>query len=373
MFIIIIPILIIIVFFIYVKQKYGFWVSQPVFHVYDIHYYLSSNKVIRTTLPQTNKWTNFTNIQTVHQLSERQIAQIVNFIQRNYRTNRAFAPLKNNIMPYFDGLNDKSFFSLYIEPCLLLHDDHTVDEEKLVGFMTTRPVRIRLDNIRLDAYYVDYLCVDKNKRNKGIAPQIIQTHEYNQRHANEKIQVSLFKREDELTGIVPLCVYNTHGFPINRMNKQTGLLPMYKLIDINARNYRLLHEFIEKQTKFEVQIMPDASNVLELIKTKNIFIRAIVCNDQLVCAYFFRKTCVYIDDGQEVLSCFASINNDDSVFIHGFYNTQIEGFGYLAMEDLSDNGGLIQTLGHPDMKSPTAYFFYNYVCATRENNKVFII
>ena len=57
--------------------------------------------------------------------------------------------------------------------------------------------------------------VDKYHRNKNIAPQIIQTHEYNQSHSNKKICVSLFKREEELTGIIPLTCYDTYCYNIS--------------------------------------------------------------------------------------------------------------------------------------------------------------
>ena len=65
------------------------------------------------------------------------------------------------------------------------------------------------------AFYVDNLCVHKDMRNKGIAPKIIQTHEYIQRHKNKNICVSLFKREGNLTGIVPLTIYTTYQFICN--------------------------------------------------------------------------------------------------------------------------------------------------------------
>jgi ribosomal protein S18 acetylase RimI-like enzyme len=72
-----------------------------------------------------------------------------------------------------------------------------IEDKKIIGIMTSRPIHIAINNndkdAKFDAYYVDYLCVDKMFRKKGIAPQIIQTHEYNQRHLNKNIVVSLFR------------------------------------------------------------------------------------------------------------------------------------------------------------------------------------
>jgi hypothetical protein len=160
--------------------------------------------------------------------------------------------------------------------------------------MTSRPLNvlinndIKSNNIKFTVYYVDYLCVDKFNRKKGIAPQLIQTHHYNQRHINKNIVVSLFKREDELTGIVPLCVYSTYGFPVDKWRKPKELPGQYKLLEINGTNFRFVHDFIiMNKNNFDIVINTDMSNILELIKTKNIFVYAILCDEKIICCYFY--------------------------------------------------------------------------------------
>ncbi len=278
-------------------------------------------------------------------------------------------------MPYFDGHNDKTFFSFFTEDELLLHGQTTIDEKRLVGVLTSRPARISLtnENTKLDAYYCDYLCVDQMRRKRGHTQKLIKTHEYGQRHLNQKISVSIFKREDELSHLVPLTIYKTYGFrfPSNVIK----LNPVYKFLTINATNYRLLNEFIDQQTQFEIRIQADVANTLALLQTGNIFIYAIALRDQIVCAYFFRKSCVFVDTQREVLSCFASINGDDSMFVEGFYYSLQKlssSFGYLAVEDISNNGELIAVLGAAEIVSPTAYYFHNYVYKTTDKNKLFI-
>ena len=64
--------------------------------------------------------------------------------------------------------------------------------------------------------------------------------------------------------------------------------------------------------KFDIVINLDIWYIVELIKTKNIFIYVILINDQIICAYFYIKSCTFIEKGLEVLSCFASINNCES-------------------------------------------------------------
>ena len=124
------------------------------------------------------------------------------------------------------------------------------------------------------------------------------------------------------------------------------------------------------------------TNIIELIKTKNIFIYVVMADEVIISAYFFRKSCVQIEKGLEVLSCFASICNcDQSTFIHGFkisfWKISAENyFGFAAIEDVSDNNIIIDNIRNktkPLIISPTAYFFYNFGYPTFKSNKVLII
>ena len=383
--------------YIYIRVKYGFWAVQPVFHVYNLFYMFNPPGIICNFLPEKNKYTNFKNVDTTvfSELSQLKKTRIVNFIRSNYLQNKdnVFSPQSENIIPYFVGHNTKSFISFYNEDNFLMDvkKGSLISDKKVIGIMTTRPIHIVINNdqnsnsknAKFDAYYVDYLCVDKMYRKKGIAPQIIQTHEYNQRQLNKNIVVSLFKREDELTGIVPMCVYSTYGFSVDKWNKPTELHPSYKLLEVNPQNFTFLFDFIKKNNaQFDIVINTEVTNIIELIKTKNIFIYTILLDDEIICAYFFRKTCTFVEKNMEVLNCFASIKEcDDNIFIQGFkisfWKIASENyFGFAAIEEISHNNVIISNLKiktHPLITSPTAYFFYNFAYPTFHSEKVLII
>jgi GNAT superfamily N-acetyltransferase len=356
---------------------------------------LNAPGIISDSLPLKNKYTNFNNIETFlfSELTSLQTQRFVNLIKNNYLKNNdnIFSPQIENITPYFRGNNDKTFISFYSEDNHILDTktSNIIKDEKIIGTMTSRPVHIFINkretkhDIKFKAYYVDYLCVDKLYRKKGIAPQLIQTHHYNQRRLNKNIVVSLFKREDELTGIVPLCVYSTYGFPVTTWIKPTELSSEYKIIEINSHNFSLFYNFFrENKCKFDIVINSEVANIIELIKTKNIFIYIVIKNNNIVCAYFFRKSCIQIEKGIEVLSCFASISNtSDEIFIQGFkisfWKIAAENyFGFLAIEEISDNYIIINNIKkktNPSIISPTAYFFYNFAYPTFKPDKVFIL
>lgn len=386
-------ILTIAIIFIYIRLKFRFWAIQPVFHVYDLGYMFAPPGIIVSSLPEKNKYTNFKNIDTIlfSELTSLQVQRFTNLIRTHYLQNNEniFSPQAQNIVPYLAGHNAPTFVSLYNEEQSVtdLKKGTISTARKIIGSMTSRPVYVVINNGNKDAsfraYYVDYLCVDKLHRKKGIAQELIQTHHYNQRRINKDIVVSLFKREEELTGIVPLCVYTTYGFPVTTWTKPQELSGEYKLLEINPQNFHILYDFIkENSIKFEITIMPEVTNIIELIKSKNIFIYVIICDDNIISAYFFRKTCVQIEKNMEVLSCFASISKtDDNIFIQGFkisfWKISAENrFGFSAIEDVSDNDIIINNIKQrtkPIVISPTAYFFYNFAYPTFKSNRAFII
>ena len=385
-------ILIIFLIYIYVRIKYGFWVLQPVFHIYDFGYMFNPPGIIQHSLPEKNKYTNFKDIDTIvfSELTSIQKTRFTNLIKTNYLQNKynIFSPQTENIIPYFIGHNDKSFISFFYKDEYMLDTKKgtMITDRQIVGATTSRPLNIIIKNKKeqkFRAYYVDYLCVDKLYRKKGIAPQIIQTHHHNQRHLNKNIIVSLFKREDELTGIVPLCVYSTYGFSVDNWIKPNDLSGEYKLLEINNTNFRFVYDFMRaNNSMFDIIINADISNILELIKTKNIFVYAVLCDENIICCYFYRKSCVQIDKGLEVLSCFASICNcDENIFIQGFkisfWKIAAENFfGFCAIENLSNNNIIINNIilkTKPLIISPTAYFFYNFAYTTFNSEKVLII
>lgn len=383
-----------IIIYIYVHLKYGFWVLQPVFHIYNISYMLNPPGIIENTLPKTNKYTNFKDIITydLSKITALQTTRFTNLITSNYLRNKdnIFSPTSQNIIPYFTGYTHKSLISFYYSKVNMINTTNKkiVTDEKIIGAITSRSVSVLINNdkknpnITFNSYYVDYLCVDKLYRKKGIAPQLIQTHEYNQRYINKNISVSIFKREDELTGIVPLCVYSTYGFYVDKWIKPIDFSAEYSLLEINKQNFRFLYDFIKNNNNFDIIIKTEIANIIELINTKNIFVYAVLCDGNILSCYFYRKSCVQIEKGLEVLSCFASICNcDENIFIQGFkisfWKISAENyFGFCAIENISHNNLIINNIvlkTKPTIISPTAYFFYNFAYPSFSSDKVLFI
>ena len=387
---------IITLFFCYIRLKYKFWRIQPVFHFYDLYYWFVNVGIINLDLPEKNKYVNLKHIETMEfdNLSTNKLTEFVMFIQMNFLSNidNKYLPTINNIKPYFKNHNSKSFVSIYWEPILLLNNKTNIpiNDKKMIGVITSRPMHIlindKYNNInKFNAYYVDYLCVDKHYRKKNIAPQLIQTHEYNQRRLNNNIYVSLFKREGELTGIIPLTTFNTCCFKTESWyNEPLPFNPSIALLVGDTKNLYYLYDLILLNTIWDITILPEISNIIELVTTQNMYIYMVVINDEIQCGYIFKRTKTFLEKDKEVLSCICSIKGvvDDNIFIQGFklalWNIlkSNKKFCYIALEDISNNNILIQNLTiktKPYIVSPTAYFFYNFAYEPFKSNKACIL
>lgn len=398
---------------------HGFWAVQPVYHNYGIFSGFRRQGIIRKELPEKNRYTNFKRIQTIPYnavLSSQTFTKNrwVKFLKEHFlnkmvevsgssgsskKSLNAFVPTEEFLLPQFQGHNSECYISFYKEPVKRINSikNIIVEDEEIIGTISTRPVHIHIHNgdpnAKFDAYYVDYLCVHKSHRKKGLASQLIQTHEYNQSYKNRQISVSLFKKEGSwVKGIVPLCTYMTYGFSVKKWTKPQSLPSVdgIRLIDITIQNMNILWDFLkevedEKNRIFDISIKQDVGNMIELVKTNNIFIKVILSNTSKVCAaYFFRKSCVLIEDTLEILTCYASIKSSvaDKLFIHGFkigfWDIAAKySFGYAAVENLSHNHIIIEDLvrkTRPSVINPCAYFFYNFAYKEfKDTKKVFIL
>lgn len=376
--------------YMYVKVKYGFWINQPVFHIYDIQYYIHPRGILDRSLPTKNRYVDSTHIITKQfpDLHQRIKNHIQSFICCNYLQNidNIFKPNHENIWTYFLSHNYPSYFSIYTEsyPLLDAKTQQIIYEKKILGFITSRPLHIYLHQSKQEiiAYYADYLCVHKNHRKKGIAPQLIQTHHYQQRHFQPTIYVSLFKREEELTAIVPICVYSIYGFLSTDISPSpVNQIFTHRLIDPRTFNDIILF-LLEHKTNWEIYIHSNYNNLLELINTHNIFIGASYWRNQIVALYIYRKTCIQIEKDVEVLTCIASISTNyisKEEFTQGFKLIYWEiankyHFGFCAIENVSDNQFILDNISvKPSIVSSAAYYFYNFANYSYPPQKCFFL
>tara|TARA_B100001093_G_C26840105_1_gene1020156 strand:- start:1377 stop:2552 length:1176 start_codon:yes stop_codon:yes gene_type:complete len=371
---------------IYIRIKFGFWAYQPVFHYHNLLYWIYPNGLINKHLPNINKFCNFYNIHTeeYNNCDKKTLKEVVELLRTYYYNNKSgkYLPTLESISSYFTGNNGKTFISRY----------NKYEFNELLAVMTSRPLNMSLKTSKtLKIYYVDYLCVHSQYRKKGIAPEIIQTHEYQQSHKNNSSQISLFKREGKITGIVPLTVYKSYQFVISDILPQVLPHDSMKLIEINKLNINLLALFIHSQkNKYDCLIIPDIGNIINLINNETYKVYGIIENNKLIACYFFKDSFMYYNENNsdkydiKSVEFFASITNchHDEIFIKGFslalhtYSKKIN-FKLVTIENISNNNIILNYIFRQNLIikiiSPTAYFLYNYVTRPILSERAFIL
>lgn len=406
-----------LVWFLWNRLRNPFWSIQPVFHYWWLPYWLYDRGIVRADLPRSTRFLNQHAVKTwtTGDLSDDQWREWTQLVQTQYHWEAAsrFSPALANIQPYFIGHEAPCYCSMYLQPNPVLDVDKGEVRQmspRVIGAITSRPLNVTFCNTHqtIPVYYVDYLCVDTKHRKKGIAPQLIQTHEYNQSHRNRAICVSLFKREEELTGIVPITCFQTVCFPMPTFAPTEAL--GYAVVPVSQA---CAATYCDGMSRFrdaagngrqQLWIAPSHGNQMNLICTGNwqVYMLLHLHRPQPVAAlYFFRDTCIQIgksdgSSGSRVLSCFAAVRDyddlpagdeGDTLFLFGFQravaaackpavsdatrekkstapNAPHAAFGYLAIEGISDTALLTQYLRStltPIATSLMAYYFYNFV------------
>ena len=429
----------------WIHWRFGFWAIQPVFHVYDLPYYFASPRIILDMGAEGIRRGKYTDVARVSYVEMSAVSvssgaastraatgymyqQFMHLIREHYlqRGENVFAPGWKHVMPYFEGHDAPCFLSVYNKPeCLAYHGIGGAESTQVclrsavIGAITSRPLTVWFSDVGvIPAYYVDYLCVNRRHRKSGIAQTLIQTHEYYQRRGSRgAIQVSLFKREDELTGIVPLCVYSTYGVMLSSLSlglagSSGAALAGCSLLKITPSAHLSLYvdaiAAAKTEGRHDVVITPALTNVMGLLTSGNIFMYALVNGGRTIGVYLFRDSAVSVARDTPVLSSFCSLwcepggdlptgkahlresKEDVEMFVAGWHHVcraiaVAEFTGVrdvcVAVESIGDNTRIVLDIisgggggrSGEIIVSPTAYFLYNYIHPTVSASRCLII
>ena len=385
------------------KIKSRFWYIQPCYHFYDLHYIFYKNQVIQNELPKINSFVSFEKVVTYSpdDIQKETFNYIIELLKKEYyhTKNAVYNPTIQSVIPYLSKNYYNSYISLAVMPTYTpdtLNTNHIIKYNDIIGCIMSKSILITIPNNEFYCYYVDFFCIKKEFRKLGYSEIMIQSHEYSNRIKTKDIQIHLFKREGELTGIVPVVKYNTYLYNLNdyfhSFNPSTFLYNVKNtfhiqspiLLQITKLNIQILYDYLTeiKDNMFQFITTIHISNFVELIETKNIYCFVLMYKQKIYASYFLRNTFMEIDKSP-CLSCFASIkdNSYNNVFEYSFTQTfyqiiQIiqrkEKFSFLFIENTSHNFLLIKEYDYIS-KTQTAYFLYNYILQPLKPKDVFII
>jgi len=410
----------------YVKSTYKFWAYQPVFHYYNLWYWVCRAKIIDKRLPTKNRFCDFEHIETkspgtVDDTTETtettDTTETTEFISNHYLVdNPAY---KYTITPRgfdacFTNHSNDSFISIFRQ----------MGGTEIIGTMTTRSLYARINQVRLPVYYVDHLCVHRDHRGKNIATSLIQTHEYNQRHSAKHTSASIFKREGTVLGIVPIVAYMSVSFHIGtvynqrtsvRTNERTN--ERLRLVAFNEstsgsafeRHFTDMMTLINcSSSTFDLFILPHADNIRSQIIAKILF-PTIVYNESTspptpIAIFVFKDIETYnrttvtepatepaTDTTPSSVAQPNCMELNVSYISPGYSTAEIipqvvrhisrfrdSGFANIIIERISDNDTVLRAIESNESfvryaVSPCAYFMYNYIARPCDATKTFVV
>lgn len=360
---------------IYIRVKFKFWAIQPVFHLYDLNHWMFPNRIIQNELPSVNAYVDMFHIHT-YNLSDTPeciIQSATQLIQNHYLRTKSieYIPSKEDIfqLPY------NSFLSVYTNNLLALKQctNETPVVPTLLGVITARPLHITLNTTSLNVHYIDNLTVDIHHRKKGIAPKLIQTHHYHIRERVPDTKICLFKREGNMTAIVPLIRFNISGYDLKDIAGLSTSFTSLKLNRIDKHNFNDFKTFCKSISKrFHCCIHMDSLNVYDLILKEKLIVYGLFNHCTPTCYYVFRQLSCTMDFDKPCIELITTLNNTTSpIFFKGFQSSckkimKKYKVSRLLIEETGDTCQLVTTFKDYNLSyksiCPSAFFLYNYAC-----------
>lgn len=357
-------ILICIFIYVWIKFKYKFWSIQPVFHMYDIWYWLFPPGIIHNKKFIIDKYYDYS-IKTMpyNKITDIQKTLLVSFIKSHFLLNKIerYDPPTHGILDYFEQHNDK--------PMITIKYDDNINKHNIISTICSVPITCILYGNKINMHYVDFLCVHKDKRKQGYAAKTIYSHVIN---SNKYTNIYLFKGEGRNTMIIPLTVYNNYMFDtatwLNNLKFNT---PFKNITLINSSNYNLFINLIETiYDKFKCIIMLNLQQIKYLCSKSIIYITILSINNVVNSCYIFKNNYTTYN-GIKSIECIGSYSNiDEGNFVYGFlhsYNiirNKLK-IRYLLIENISNNNIIIKNIlkkYEPMNIINNKYYFYNFAC-----------
>jgi len=387
-----------IILFLVIKIKYPFWNLQPVFHIYDYwRYFYWTPFIVYRYLPVKTRFCDFDQIQTTPYLecSHKDKTDLVDLLQCYYLPSERILHTINAdyVHSYMTGHNEPAYISLFKEKHYnrvdISGNMDIVLSEIPIGAITSRPIKVFFRPTLTEyayteslIYYMDFLCVHRDKDIKGISRKLLQTHEYNQRKKNPNSLVSLIKKEIDLfDGVIPCVSFYTTTYYLRNIHFP-ALPPHFQVFRVLKENLDVLADFLYIQTHsdfkhtpclFDFCVIPDLGSIITLIETELLYVYCLKSADQVYGLYFIKDLKTQFEDVEgETLNCIASVSNSSSadLFYLGFLHSLqhiIKGkknYKMLLFEEIGHNVSLLENWRRrhtPIFKNQTAYYLFNYI------------
>jgi len=354
MLIIILFILILILIFILYDINYNnelssnnFWDKQPV-----MRKYVSNFNIIGQIPKFEINLMNDMKIESNDNIDINNIGEIIKFLDDNFS---GFLKIvsKNTI----DYILDKKTTSIKL-----------YKNNKLVGFIHSRPLIINYDGNEYKLNYVEYLCVLKELRGCNIASILIASiiERMNEIEYDQN-RLYLFKKDGDKHRFLPIIESRYMCLDIEKIKKD---------LDINEHNIKVRNiddirydEWNKKNIGHKLYIKMDEEEWKGYIINRKIY--RIEIEDK---KYNIIGSVGKIKDDNKVFDIEYIYKTEDDRDVNKWNDLIIylwdEGYKYITMNDISDHMNILGNIGGWELGNNFQYYLYNGECRNIDNVEV---
>ena len=138
--------------FIYIKLRYRFWSSQPIFHTYNLLYWVKAPGIIQhDVIKQTKFFDHRIQCSLLKNLDAQKKALLLSFIKMNYKSlyDTTYNIAKDKLLNIFT--NDTAVSLQYNSL-----------PKRIVSCLLDRPLICRTNEKRFEISYLDQLCIHRD-------------------------------------------------------------------------------------------------------------------------------------------------------------------------------------------------------------------
>ena len=393
-------ILLIFIPIIYVRIRYPFWSTQPIFHSYDYLRYLTKTPHEIHTQVYSKAFKKDFNVQSMRflDMDEKELDKMIDLLQCHSVESSQMLSLidKSTLTTTHTGQFFPSYVSVYRKDKYdVTHDTNGAisikNTPQIIGCMTGKTVNMFiLDKSGVlhekTGYFWDNICVHREYIKENIGRKMIQAHDIYQRTYTPTISMSLFKKEINLCeGVVPLVQYPVYTFTLSKISRpplpapysvsrmyNTTVEPFYNLL------YTISHSETARNTAFIS--FPDISVLDNMIQKNIIIVYGLSHGNHMRCVYVFKNPQLCYDNIKDghILECIATITEEyiqDKTlnglifagFLHALHHIRksfASKYKIITFHSLGQNQTIIERWKWkytPLSKNLAAYYLYNGV------------
>ena len=339
--IIILTIILYLFSYLYTKYKHPFWFKQPVSHYFSLQ---TNNGIITDKVMLPHKIHNNYDVKFIDISNKKIIKEMTKLLNKNYAISDKY---NYNFTPEY-------IYWMLSTPCKLY------DKDILIGFICGRPIEISIYNKKINSFYVDLLCIEKEYRKKKLAEVLISNMAYY--GSLEKYKTFIFKKEGFPLPFKFISFYQNYYIVTDNIK---NIKFNRNLINISGNNYlqKRTFNYIKKMQKYSLYINYTFEEFCHFFINKYTYTYVISIDGDIKGIFSLHNSHITLEKNKKSIELLLFINEEedkDQEYLDSIiYICKKKGFNCLTLINNCENNRLLHRYNF-ERASLCFIHMYNY-------------